>query len=432
LQGHAADPDIPRESIPDVSPHFQDSYGDPLLFRRDLPLPMTGDSPACMKGDDAAICSLLKHSQVPGCAVAIAQHGKLLFARGYGWADIKSNQPVMPNSFFRIASISKSLTAVATLKLCEEQRLTQDTKAFTILHYPPVPDERPDMRLNKITIRDLLQCSAGWNRDQSGDAMFCPDAPRAAELMSATLRPTAESAIRCALSRPLDFEPGTHHSYSNLCYAILGQIIAKIAGVSYEEYVRDSILNPMGIKGMRLGKTLVAADGEVTYYPFPGEENSRSMFPNYLAEVPLSYGGDFALEANQSDAGWIASAPELAKFACTLFGDKNGSPISAGSISEMLKRPDLPEWRAGQPFFAEGWEVYPNSDPQKVIFCRRGNLPGSEACVSRRADGTTVAWVANSRPEDAEEFVHEMLKRTWKAADNLKVDRPKDLFEIFD
>ena len=420
------------EKIPDVVPVFYPRTQELLLVPRTSRLPVTGAEQSSMTAFDSNVGSLLWQWQVPGCAVAIAKHGRLVFARGYGWSNVKEGQLVQPNSLFRIASVSKSITAVAALKLCEEKRLSLDTRALPILSYAPLPDQQStDKRLNNITVKELLQCSAGWNRKASGDPMFCPAVGLAAELISPSLRPSPESAIRYALANPLDFEPGTHHEYSNLSYAILGQLISKVAGASYESYVRQNILQPMGIEDMQLGRTLIKAPGEVTYYPFVDQESSRSVFPNYKQPVPLCYGGDFALEANEADSGWIATAPDMVKFACTVFGDRGKAPLSPAFVKEMLARPNLPEWAPGAPYFADGWEVYPNKNPDGQIVARRGSLPGTVSYVGRRADGTTVAFVVNCRPEDADRFEQEITALVWKGADSLTAQADVDLFDHF-
>ena len=151
------------------------------------------------------------------------------------------------DSLFRIASISKSFTAVAVLKLVEEGKLSLDAKAFPLLGIQPAVQSfvDPEPRLRQITVRQLLQHTGGWDRDQSFDPMF-----RSERIARANLTPPPASSvavIRYMLSRQLDFDPGARHAYSNFGYCVLGRLIEKVTGQKYEAYVREKILAPIGI-----------------------------------------------------------------------------------------------------------------------------------------------------------------------------------------
>src|SRR5436190_8109322 len=112
--------------------------------------------------------------KVPGGALAVVKDRRLVYARGYGWADREREIPVKPDSLFRIASVSKPITAVAVMKLLEGGKLTLDTKAFPLLNIAPavMSFRDPEPRLRDITIRQLLQHTGGWDRDKSFDPMF--------------------------------------------------------------------------------------------------------------------------------------------------------------------------------------------------------------------------------------------------------------------
>jgi N-acyl-D-amino-acid deacylase len=416
---------IDQENIPLVVP----TDGDISSLHLSSRLPMTGETQNAMKPFDQHLSELLVRWQIPGAAVAIAKHGKLLFARGYGWSNIFNKEAVQPNSLCRIASVSKAITAVGVLQLCQDGKITLSTRPIPILAYPPIPEQRDrDPRLKDITVRQLLEFTGGWDRDHSQDAMFIPAVGQAAEMLSPTLRPTPDVVIRYALTKPLDFDPGSRFVYSNLEYAILGRLIAKVSGESYSQYATSKILQPMGIEGMRLGRTLVTAEGEMTYYPYPGEEKARSIFPNYNKPVPLPYGGDFAIEANEADAGWIASAPELAKFMCCLFGDRGPSLLSARWMKEMLARPDLEIWKGQRIYFAKGFEIEETQSPLGTVVSRRGSFAGSMAYMGRCDDGTTIAYVVNSRPKNSEVFERQMMSLIWHTAHEVHLDEGIDLF----
>src|SRR5690606_23125960 len=128
-----------------------------------------------------AIDSLIRHAlleqQIPGASLAIAREGRLAYARGFGYADVESQAPVRPASRFRIASVSKPITAVGVLKLCGQGSLKLAARVLSILSlndYEPLFEEGGgfDPRHEEITIRQLLQHRAGWDRGETFDPMF--------------------------------------------------------------------------------------------------------------------------------------------------------------------------------------------------------------------------------------------------------------------
>src|SRR6185503_5173106 len=109
--------------------------------------------------------------KTPGGALAVVKDGRLVYAKGFGLGDVVNKAPVEPASLFRIASLSKSITAVAVLKLVQDGKLDLDAKAFALLDLKPVDETKVDPRLKDITVLHLLQHTGGWN-PQKSDPMF--------------------------------------------------------------------------------------------------------------------------------------------------------------------------------------------------------------------------------------------------------------------
>ena len=153
--------------------------------------------------------------KIPGGALAVVKAGRLVHAKGYGWAHRERKIPARPDTLFRLASVSKPFTAVAVLKLVEDGKLSLDARAFDLVRLPPAleQDARPDPRLADITIRQLLQHTGGWDRDRSFDPMFRPKL--IAEKTGTRAPAGAEAVIRYMLGQPLDFDPGARFAYSN-------------------------------------------------------------------------------------------------------------------------------------------------------------------------------------------------------------------------
>lgn len=222
---------------------------------------------------------LMTKWNLPGGAVALVKDEKLVMAEGYGYADVAGGVAALPDSLFRIASLSKPVTAAAVLKLVEEGRLGLEDKAFAILSdLQPPAGATVDPRLADITVRDLLQHSGGWDRDASFDPMF--RSREIAAAMGVPTPPDAATIIRYMRGQPLDFTPGTKYVYSNFGYAVLGRIIERTTGKSYGSVLTDDVLAAMGITRMRLGRSLKEdqAPGEAVYYDYAGAAQAFSVF----------------------------------------------------------------------------------------------------------------------------------------------------------
>jgi len=132
-------------------------------------LPMTGTAIPSLSAIDNLISNFMATYKVPGGAVGFVRDGKLLFVRGYGYADTNTQEVVQPHSLFRLASLSKAVTAAAILKLVEQGQLTLNQPAFAILNYPAptYPGVTTDPRL------ESSPPDARWRRMQRSSAMWC-------------------------------------------------------------------------------------------------------------------------------------------------------------------------------------------------------------------------------------------------------------------
>jgi N-acyl-D-amino-acid deacylase len=345
--------------------------------------------------------AFLKKHRVPGASIAVTHQGSVVFARGYGLADIATGEPVCPESLFRIASISKPITAVAMLQLIEKGKLSEDDKVFDILDFEAeiqAAGEAFDDRNREITIRHLLEHRGGWDRDESFDAMF--QSVRFAEQVGSDPPAGPRDVITAMLSQPLDFDPGERYAYSNFGYCLLGRVIETLTGQTYEAYVKERVLAPIGITTMRIGRTRLDGrfEDEVRYY-HPGA--SESVFAEDLHQrVPSPYGGWY-LEAMDSHGGWIATATDLARFAAA-FDDPDDCPIlSRESIERMYGRPP---GQAGHDengeekdhYYSLGWSNRIVGE-DRVNHWHSGSLPGTATILIRRHDGKNFVALLNTR-----------------------------------
>lgn len=386
---------------------------------------------------DREMEEFMKARNVPGGALAVVKDRKLVYARGYGWADKEKEEPVQPASLFRIASLSKPITAVAVLRLVEQRRLKLDDRAFDYIDLEPhLPaDGKVDERLRRITIRQCLQHTGGWDRDRSFDPMFRP-----VDFASALGKPPPASAadvIRNMLGLPLDFDPGQRYAYSNFGYCVLGRVLEKVTRKTYERFVKDAVLRPAGVKRMRIGASLEEgrAEDEVRYY-MPNGEMTDSVFACKPGKVPWPYGG-FHLEAMDAHGGWIASAVDLARFAAALDNPKRSRLLKPESFRLMYEPPPAPVSRNEDgslkpTYYGLGWQVRLKSGASgRASYSHTGSLPGTRTMLLRRSDGVSWAVLFNQRqniPDLPDSAIEAALHR---AADAV-TDWPKqDLFAHF-
>ncbi len=395
----------------------------------------TGETDPKLESLDRLMTGFLREHGVPGAALAVTDHGRLVYARGFGYADVAQRRPVTAQSLFRIASISKPITAIAVLQLVEQGKLSLDDRVFDILTgYEPHFDGEAkfDERQKLITIRQLLHHTGGWDRDKSFDAMF--QSVRFARDLAVEPPAAPEHVIRCMLGVPLDFDPGEKYAYSNYGYCLLGRVIERQSGERYDEYVRAHVLAPLGITDMRIGKThpdYDAAPEEVRYYEC---EQGESVFGTDLGrKVPWPYGGWF-LEAMDSHGGWIASAVDLARLIVT-FDDPQRSPLlKPESVSLMLERPTgkVALDDEGQPkpnYYGLGFSVVEVDGPDKVNFWHTGSLAGTATLMAHRHDQRNFVVLFNARRSRHAEHLGRGIEQQLHAAiREVEVWPEQDLF----
>jgi N-acyl-D-amino-acid deacylase len=392
--------------------------------------PVTGREVPDLASYDRLVPQFMEKWDLPGGAVAVVKDGRLVFARGYGYADVDRGAAVQPDALFRLASVSKPITAVTILRLVELGKLDLDSKICDVLKQQPRPP-KGDQRWRDITIRQLLHHTGGWDRDKSFDPMFRP--LQAAEAVGAKAPASSEAIVRYMLGGPLDFTPGERFAYSNFGYCLLGRAIEAKTGQSYADAVRDLVLRPCGIERMRIGHTRLGqrAPDEVHYYNQPADATAKSVFPEVTERVPPPYGG-FYLEAMDSHGAWIGSAFDLMRFVSAVDGSHHRPILKPASQTLMTSRPAPPVAEGKPTFYGLGWNVRPVGDDAN--WWHSGSLPGTSTLLVRTSRGLAWAALFNSRPESKPgsgrgNFSNELDSLLWKAAEEVKNWPRHNLFE---
>jgi len=396
-------------------------------------LPETGKTFPELASFDKLMRSFVKENEIPGAALAVAKDGRLVYVRGFGYANLKENESIQPESLFRIASISKPLTAVATLQLVEQGKLKLDDAVFNLLpHKAHLPTgKRVDPRLENITVAHLMRHQGGWNRDKSIDPLF--HSIEIATALGKTPPATQNDIIRFMKGWPLDFNPGTRYAYSNLGYCLLGRVVEQTTGHSYETYMKDTFLKPLGITRMRSGKTLQRSKGEVTYYPKGQMAGIAVTGPHIGAKAPRPYGAWY-IEAMDSLGGWIASAPDLVRFGSAVDRFEQSKILNAQSIKTMLTRPKghFGNDQKNEPdkvYYGCGWSVREVPNSKKTNRWHTGHLSGTSSILVLRHDGLCWAALFNTnQTSDKKRPSKKIDPLIHKAADAVKEWPKHDLF----
>lgn len=359
-------------------------------------LPVTGYGHPKLKAVDDFMTEFVKRFQVPGAALAITHQGQLVYARGIGFANRDLKTPVQPDSLFRIASVSKPITAVAILQWIEQGRLKFDDRVFDLMQLTPPDSNQLDVRWRKVTVRQCLEHTGGWDREQSFDPIGIPWDIAKSLGIKTPVAPT--DVVRYMLSQPLDFEPGERFAYSNLGYLVLGRVIEVLSRTTYEAHVKTRVLEPLGITSMRLGRALVQhrEPREVQYYDSENRTAAALYPPKYGETVPLPDGAQ-NFEGFAAHGGWIGSAVDLIKFATAFDQPNNCKLLQSETIAQMWSRPTEiagadSNGKLKRAYYGCGWMIRHPNESDRTNQWHAGYISGSEALLVRRWDGFN--WVA--------------------------------------
>lgn len=333
---------------------------------------------------DREMNRFMRQWNLKGASVAVAREGQMVFAKGYGYADEEQEVEVEPYHLFRVASISKLITAAGIMKLVEAGRLSLDDKVFGpegILSAAPYDSYR-DRKVEEIKVLHLLNHSGGWT-NRWGDPMFMPTV--IARNTGKDLPISDEDIICFMLDKRLHFRPGTMSSYSNLGYAILGKIIETVSGDSYESYIKREIFYPLGIFDATLGGSYEEdrKDLEVKYYE---QENSLliSDFQGREGLVPRSYGGN-DIQTLGAAGGWIASATDLMRFMLAIDGQPYPEDILSPESIEVMTTP------VGRGYQPLGWRGVRRGERY-----RTGTLAGTSVLMVNRPGDISYVVLFNT------------------------------------
>lgn len=299
-------------------------------------LPQVGPADADFAGVDRAAIAYLEGKGQPGASVVVAYGERIVYAQGYGYANREQQLPTSPWLEYRLASVSKTFTATAILRLVEQGRVGLDAPAWPyVAAY--MGAEPADSRVRNVTVRQLLTHSWGLDRALSGD----PNGTWVRDASGNVISTSRELLRRRLLTQPLDFAPGARYAYNNAGYGWLQLIAELVDGRPLDRQLTEMMgAEALSTGRVRIGTTLPSAitPAEPTYYDYAGAPTAAPVPGLYPAPEPARVArpqGAFTLQGYGGGGGLVASAFTVTRFIQRLQGIRQPALLQPATFAQM-------------------------------------------------------------------------------------------------
>lgn len=353
-----------------------------------------------LAGFDAEINAFLQANGYAGAAVAVSKNGRVVYSRAYGSADVATGEPMRIDHQFRIASISKVMTAVAVLQLAEAGQLPLDTRVWPLLdgRVPLAPSV--DQRLRSVTVRHLLGHTSGlstgpepfFNENATIRAVFGPNGAS-----------SCEQAARWYVGKPLVAAPGTKYGYANMNYCLLSLVIEQVTGRPWSDVVRERVQLPRGAVGMYTNGTYTRQPLDVAHAtPPPGEP-----------------GGGWFMESLAGAGSWMGTPIDVVRVVDGLDPTMPGADLLTGSSLAAMRARPATDVETPDVWYGLGLISYDGGSS----YGHTGSLQGSRTMAVHRPDGLTWSIMVNARFSDHGDILRALMDRaiarvpSWPAYD---------------
>jgi CubicO group peptidase (beta-lactamase class C family) len=308
----------------------------------------------------------MKRQNIPGLSLAVVKDGVVIKAAGYGVADLKTKAPATPETVYKIASVSKQFIATGIMLLVQQGRLGVDDSVRKFIQGTPAS-------WNRITIRHLLSHTAGLVREPPAFSPFKAD--------------TDAHLIESAYATPLRFAPGARWEYSNLGYVILAEVISRVSGQPWSDFIAERVFRPSGMAATRTTTTEPVANKAAGY-----SDNDK------LIDAP-----DWP--AVRAGGAFLSTVLDLARWDAVL---RSNAILTEASRAQMWTPARLD---GGTPaLYGFGWHV--NRPGARRQVWHGGGLPGFKAQYRRYIDdGVTVIILMNLDDADDEGIASGVAER---------------------
>ena len=309
---------------------------------------------------DAVVKEWMTKEKIPGVSVAIASRGKILYSKGYGMSDLENSVPVTVKTKFRLASISKPVTAAAVMQRVEQGKIALDSSIQTYI--PSFPKKNWP-----VTVRQLLG-HLGGIRHYRG--------MKEEHLIGTTQYKDLEDALSIFSADTLMVQPGERYSYTTFGYNLLGVAVEKVSGLSYGKYVADHIFVPAGM-------TQTVLDHSADIIPY----RTKAYTKDTLGIVHNAFAIDPSYKA---PGGGILSVPEdMVRFASAMM---SGKIVAPSTFEQMLQPGRLND--STTTTYGFGWSIG-QKELAGAYFHNGGQQGATSTLLIVPASGHTVCILTN-------------------------------------
>lgn len=347
-------------------------------------------APAAVSALEASVEALAaRHLAKPGSAglsIAIARHGEVVLARGYGFADMEFDVKADENTLFRIGSVTKQFTSALVMRMVEQKKLALDDDLSQ--YVPDFP-----LQGHKVTIRQLLNHTSGIPSYTDIGEEWEKKWP---------LELTDEELLALVKDKPFDFEPGAQWAYNNTGYYLLGMVLEKVSGKSYEKLIANEICKPL-----KLDRTRTDSNVDLIKNRAQGYAYRKSPFGGKLVN-------DQVLGTSQPGAAGmlLSTARELVQWQIAFTSGKVVSPESFA----LMRTHTIPG--DGQDS-AYGFGLMLNEYEGRERVQHGGGIFGFNSMLAwYPADDLHIAVISNGEPVSSSAIADELV---WIA---LGIERP--------
>lgn len=344
------------------------------------------------------------YERLPGLSIAIASDVGLVWAKGYGHADAERGVAATPTTQYSGCSIAKLFTATAVMQLRDDGKLQLEDPVERHLDWLPtgLAAETP------ITITNLLTHSSGIVRDLPGAYWTGPAYPF----------PNREAILRLAGREWVLAPPGTRYEYSNVGMMLAGEIVAKVSGVPYEDYVRERIFAPLGMHRSSIAPTDPGGQADIAQgYTLIQRNGTRERLPAYRVQglAPV--------------AGLVSTVEDLARFVSwqlRVLGGREEGVLRRTSLETMQKVHFMPadSWTTA----GYGYQIWREND--RTFVGHAGTCPGFQSqMLLRPQDGIGAVAMINAQgvsPNRYTQRAYDIMAPALRAARGAGTD-PQDM-----
>jgi D-alanyl-D-alanine carboxypeptidase len=296
---------------------------------------------------DDYILHQMRLQHIPGLSLAVVKDGKLVKAKGYGFANLELRVPATPETVYQLASVTKQFTATAIMLLVQDGKLRLDDKISQYL------DGTPDT-WKEITVRRLLTHT-------SGIPDYLTD-----EAVRSVQNTTPEKIMQSVAGLPMDFIPGAKYAYSNINFVLVASIVQKVSGKTYDAFLTERVFQPLGMTSTRRTSPSDLVPHRAAGYSWRNDtwQNSAYLDPTLW---------------DNGDGGILSTVLDLAKWDVALNGD---AILTAASKQQMWTPVRLNDGKTYS--YGFGWSIDEFQGHRRIE--HNGDRPGASITLSRYVD----------------------------------------------